>query len=305
MRKWLVASKNLFLEAERRWNRFWFELDADRPWRVLRRLLCGVLFLFYLSRLPDLFFTYSEGGMFPRRVVADLISSDVLKYRWSLLHLSSSNAWLIFLYLLLLATLAGLVAGIKVRWLAVLAWILQVSFLHRAMYTLYGFDKVMTVFLAYLALSGGGQGPRWARSLGMRLMQVQILVIYTYSGLEKLKGVSWWKGEALWWVISNPQQVSIDLTWVARFPALIALPTCLTVIWEIYFAPAMMNSQTRYGWLAIGVAFHLGIAVYLNIPFFGVAMIFSYVALLSDSVLDRISRLPPGKLQLVTHKILK
>ncbi len=268
------------------WQRFWFDAPAERQWRLFGRLFCGLLFLFYLARFPDLEFVYGEKGIFPVHVLAEIVPPEMAKYRISLLGLSTSAPWLYGLYVTLLLSLGGVVLGYSSVALGWLCFVLHLSFAHRALFTLYGFDKVATAFLFYFALSTGGRRRNLLSSLSLRLMQFQVAIIYAYSGWEKLKGVSWWKGEALWWVISNPQVVTLDFTWLARFPTLIALPTFVTLFWEIYFPAAMLHSVARRFWLLGGVAMHFVIAVYMNIPFFAAAMILSYVVFLSSADLD-------------------
>jgi len=136
-----------------------------------------------------------------------------------------------------------------------------------------------------------GTGPRADRgqgisalleSVGMRLVQVQICLIYGFSGLGKLKGVSWWNGEALWGVLANPQLSRFDFTWTADFPVAISFLTSATVYWEIYF-PALIWVPRLRPWILLwGVALHVGIGVMMNLPFFALIMLSGYVLFLTD-----------------------
>src|SRR5213075_1245644 len=56
-------------------------------------------------------------------------------------------------------------------------------------------------------------------TVGFRLLQVQLMIIYAYSGLEKLRGVTWWQGDAIWNTLANGQLVGLNLSFIAHVPA--------------------------------------------------------------------------------------
>lgn len=109
-----------------------------------------------------------------------------------------------------------------------------------------------------------------------RIAQIQICIIYMFTGLEKLKGPSWWDGTAIWTVIANPQMVIMDFTWMRYFPLLVSILTFTTVIFEVYFIAAMLNEKSRKIWLGLGFMFHLGIGLVMGLIPFSLAMISTY-----------------------------
>jgi hypothetical protein len=267
------------------WQRFWFDCDAEAHWRVFAKALSALMLIYYLGRLPDLRFAYGEEGMFTYRVLREVIPPSLDEYRYSLLSLSTSPVLLYALYGLLLASLVGVLFGIYPLVCSALAFGLHLSFANRGMFFTYGFDRVAGTFLFYLILAGGGSGGALRSSVALRMMQLQVSVIYAYSGIDKIRGNAWWRGEAMWWLVSNPQQVAWDMTWLAAIPGILAIITVATWFWEVYFPLAVATSARRL-WLIGGVLMHLGIATYMRLPFFATLMVVSYIFYLRPEELE-------------------
>jgi hypothetical protein len=186
-----------------------------------------------------------------------------------------------------------MVLGVFPRVSAFLALVLHLSFLHRNMSVAYGVDSISTFFLFCLSFanSKGGKGKSKSailESVALRLLQIQVCVIYAYSGFEKLKGVLWWKGEAVWYALANYQITRFDFSWIASFPLLIVIATYTTVVWEAYFPVLVWIKPLNRSVLLFGVALHLAIAFFVYIPFFGALMISTYVLFLNPADLNRL-----------------
>lgn len=297
---------SLFLEsflktarsAYREWCRFWFDSGDARWVAVYRVLLSSGLFFFYLSRQFDYEFLYSNDGVLPfshyYHVIPEPLRSPI-PYEW-LARIPEVGQGLHALFLLLLLLLAF---GIIGRGLAWFAFILHMVFICRNPLLIYGPDMVGTFFLAYLAMMDSNRfASPWKRSraakvdaltsVGVRLVQVQVCIIYLYSGFEKAKGNSWWQGDALWRALSNGQLVSWDFGLLKHFPMMIAVSTFTTVLWETYFPVLVWVPRTRYWMLGFGVFLHLLIAFTLNIPFFSWFMCATYVLFLPSVWAERL-----------------
>jgi hypothetical protein len=265
------------------WNRFWFESFDPIRWKLFRIAVCLIGFGFYAIRHVDLLEFYTNRNGFPLEALDDFFK---MQWRWSLLREVQSDGIVLALHLLFLALLLVIAAGWGRRWITIPTFILHLLFARLNLAAMYGVDTVMTFFLFSMCFAGTGK-PRhpldWLfSSVGMRLAQVQVCLIYGFSGLGKLKGVSWWSGEALWGVLANPQLARFDFSWTAHFPVLIALATSATVYWEIYFPLLIWIPQFRPWWLIIGTMLHLAIAVMMNLPFFAAIMMSSYFLFLSE-----------------------
>lgn len=114
-------------------------------------------------------------------------------------------------------------------------------------------------------------------SVGVRLLQFQLCIIYGYTGLEKIKGAVWWDGSAVWEAFGNQQMNMIDLTWMSHFPLVIGLMTLTSMLFEIYFPVLIWGRRTRFLMLAFGCMLHMMIGLTLGLVFFSGAILSAYV----------------------------
>lgn len=267
------------------WNRFWFESFEGSCWRWFRLLICTNMVATYLVRQfsLDLYFSPTKG-----MPILDPSSFMNMACRWTILGWVRSEsvfAAVHAVYVLILALLALGVGGrIAGRVLGLLAFLLHVSFIHANVGAIYGVDLIFTFFLFFFVFvddrARKGTLASWLASTGFRMAQIQLCVIYAFSGLEKLKGALWWKGEAIWNVVGNPQLARFDFTWLSSLPVVLVLVAYLTLFWEVYFPALIWMARLRVPMLLLGVGFHLSIAAMMNIFFFGLIMITTYVLFL-------------------------
>ena len=89
------------------------------------------------------------------------------------------------------------------------------------------------------------------------------------------------------------------MTWLANWPVLVALITHATVFWELSYWALVWNRFTRPLVLWMAVFVHGGIALFMGMITFGLAMIFANLAFISpqtvrawfDPIAGRFSRL--------------
>ena len=283
------------------WCRFWFESNQPEVMKTFRRLFAGLMLVFFILRTPDLMDFFSDSGYLPSDRIRDAME---LGYRQSIFFYFHSDAAIWLGHGLLLASTLSLLLGFKPRISALVAYVLHVSFLHRNMTPAYGIDSISIFFFLNLTLASEKRESRLG-SIALRLMQIQVCIIYFYSGLEKLKGTHWWYGDAIWRVLANHQLASADFTWVAHFPLVVVLSTWSSLLWETYFPVLIWLPRTRIWVLLFGVAMHLGIALSMSIPFFGFLMIISYVTFLTEAELTKVFAVQRTFLQQVCKKRLK
>ena len=135
----------------------------------------------------------------------------------------------------------------------------------------------------------------WA-TLGTRLIQLHLCVVYTAAGLAKLKGVGWWDGTAVWGAAANLEYQSGSLLWLADFPALTALFTHATVVWELTFWALVWRPRLRPYVLLVGAGMHVGIGLFLGMWTFGLVMCFAYVAFVPPAWVARAIAAARGRL---------
>ena len=111
-----------------------------------------------------------------------------------------------------------------------------------------------------------------------RLVQVQMAALYFYSGYAKIGGTAWQDGTALWYAMLNeevsgfPPDVFVDHVW------LIKLLTWGALVLELVYIVFIWPRLTRPFVLVGAILLHVGIIVFMNMPHFGMAMIFGHLA---------------------------
>jgi hypothetical protein len=300
---WLKGELRALMKG---WNHFWFESRSDSTLRSLglfRICFGSVMLVFYLTRIPDLAFFYGEDGIMP---LSHLSSLDFLAWHPTIFTWLA-DLWAIQLFhALFCLALLTLTLGLFTRASAIAVYFLQLMFLNRNVSVMFGVDTIGTFFFLYLCFADSGarysldekrgKGPRQHSALShiaWRLMQLQVCIIYAYSGLEKLKGSRWWDGSALWDVLSIGNMQRWDLSFVAHFPILLAGAVYVLLLWELYFSALIWVPRLRLPMLAFGVFLHIGIFVFMNLPSFGFMMMAMYVLFLKGEEVERMfARLP-------------
>jgi hypothetical protein len=124
-----------------------------------------------------------------------------------------------------------------------------------------------------------------AANIAIRLMQLHLCVIYLFSGLGKAMGETWWDGSAMWLAVANYEYQSIDLTWLAAWPAVLSFFAHVTVAWELSYPALVWPRLTRPLVVAMSIPIHLGIAFLLGMMTFGLAMIIANLAFVSPWII--------------------
>ncbi len=285
------------------WKNFWFSPVPLVNLALFRIALCFNLFFISLSRQKDFQLFFTDLGMLPKSFALQVYPDF---YRPSFVLSFWPDSWvgglhILFLFCLLLYTL-----GIGGRILGLICAYFSLAFLQRNYTILLGADQIGGIFIMYLAFTDCCSRLsvlNWRRKsksadnstdlltpLFYRMIQVQLCVIYAYSGFEKLKGNSWWDGTALWRVLANSQMVILDLTWLRNFPLVIVLVSFLTILFEIYFPVLVFNSKTRNYILAAGVLFHAGIGFFMALFGFAGIMVAPYLLFLRPESLKNFLR---------------
>ncbi|RMG99852.1 MAG: hypothetical protein D6705_02005 [Deltaproteobacteria bacterium] len=215
-----------------------------------------------------------------------------------------------------LAWLVGLFTEVAAA-AAVLVWISMVG-RNPLLYSLP--DQLHTALALLLAAMPSGRGlsldarlrgkrrpvPVWCRWI----VQLQMGVLYTATGLLKT-GKPWHgDGTAIYYALVNPYNRHFDLApWLARIQPWILRPaTYLVLMWEIVFGAFVVQNWVREAWrrrlrgsvgrwlavdlrpvfLGFGVLMHLSIQFMLYVAFFTPLCIASYAAFLEPDEVRRL-----------------
>src|SRR3954454_24301411 len=310
-----AALADLWRATARAWDRFFFTPADPTPLGLIRAML-GVLLFWNLAvyGLDLRGFLGSEGWADPS--IVRLFQGERAPYAWSFWMLVP-DALLRPAWVACMAVLAMYALGLFSRVTAVLAWAIVVSTLRRAPVTVFGFDQVISTLALYLAATGAsGQAVsldrflarlregravaarrrrdgRWvmpsgvppasiSANLGLRLIQLHLILIYGMAGLAKLQGEAWWSGMAIWGTLASGEFSLIDFTWLAAWPYAMNVLTHAVLALEVGYGVLIWVRPLRPFVIASMVAMHLGIALAApGLAEFGLAMIAANLAFAS------------------------
>ena len=301
------------------WDRFWFSPVSLLNLALFRIIIGLTMFFLYLNRLTGWRLFFSSDAMVTKDN-ALLLFPEYQRPFFGWFFWPDSQAF--FFHVVFLILLALFTAGVGGRIVGLACWILHVGFIQRNFSILFGGDVILGIFLLYLLMTQSDarlslkktfmgrfassqqkiREPSLVTCVFYRMIQVQLCVIYVYSGFEKLRGGSWWDGTALWSVFANPQMVIVDLTWTRFVPWFIAMISFSTVLFEVYFVAFVWPKKTRHWILFAGLLFHAGIGLLLGLHAFAVTMLAPYILFLEKDVLERGVFAVTQKLKLGTFK---
>lgn len=271
------------------WDNFWWA-DVDPSSLKATRVTFGIsVLLLYSVRFFRMDF-YNEKSMIPKDLALDLLDSYQRPwFSWNFWPDSwAYGVHALFMVLILLFTL-----GYTRRPLMILAWILHVGFLHRNFGASMGVDIMVAVFLFYLSFAEVWRKAGYdilTRTM-IRMLQVHLGIIYFYTGLEKLRGSTWWEGSSLWIVFNNPQMSVFNLEWTRNIPSVLALLAHTTVLFEVFFIALVFNRKTRILALGLGFMFHTGTALLMDLWAFAALMLSQYFLFLKREDWENLNRL--------------
>jgi hypothetical protein len=291
-------------ETWQAWNKFWFQ-SVDPATLCLLRLLAGTLIFYtHLVWSLDLQAFLGPEGWLPVEYVRQVQGNQ-----WSVqsIFFYIKPVWLLWtVHIIALLVFFCFMIGLFSRTMAVLAFLFAVSYAHRVSPgAFFGLDKANCMLALYIMLGPCGArysidslrrsrrgittpvAPSTAANLAIRLLQVHLCIIYFFTGMAKVIGETWPAGTAVWWAVAIPEYRSIDMTWLANWPVLVALATHATVFWELSYWALVWNRFTRplVLWMAFFV--HGGIALVMGMITFGVGMIIANLAFLRPQTVHR------------------
>ena len=296
--------RQFFTASTTGWDRFWFTPRLPHTTCLLRILTGAMLLYGHIVLASELSNFLGDTAWINNTAAMQMhdgafVESDMGRsYLWHISNpvlLGAHQALAIFI------TFAFMV-GFLTRFTGPAAWFLQLMFIHRLTGMLFGLDQIVTYSVMYLMLAPCGSAfsvdawlrekfkpkiesskklrwlfpeatPSVAANIATRLLQLHLCVIYLFGGLAKARGDSWWDGTAVWYAIGNYEYQSIDMTWLASFPRIMSALSNATLFWGIFYCALIWPKRTRVIALAVAVAVHSGIALFLGMVTFGLMML--------------------------------
>lgn len=294
-------------------NGFFFARRCAWPFGLMRGAWAGVALVYLLRQWFDVEAYYTDAGFLPRELIYLVTRQDWI---FSILSYSGESWYAWTWYVLTLCALACSMFGIAPRTSTVASFLLLASLHERNAMTLGGGDTVLRNVGFILMLAPGIDAlslsrlrmhyAAWKRTGALlpaatmpawpyRLLLWQMIVLYATSVWWKLLGDMWWDGTAVG--ASLHHMVFINWPYGVMnllMPFAVAINHA-TLAWELAWllllipAPAWRRIP-GIGRLPIkrlvllgGVAFHGGIAFFMDVGSFPYAIAAAYLGLLDDA----------------------
>jgi hypothetical protein len=263
------------------WERFWFEPRSLAPLVLVRTAFGLLVFLWALSVLPDAKTFFGPDG-----VLADPPSHNGA---WSVLHVWDTGTAAVVLVVLL--GLGGLCLFFG-RWTRVASAVVFVCFVslgNRNGFVGNSGDALLRVLSLYVLLASFAPRATWP----LRLIQVQLSLIYIGTVWAKLRGHTWPDGDAVAYAFRLEDLARFPIPDIGASLFLTHLLTYSALVVEAALGVLIWVPKLRKWVLLGGVCLHLGIEYRLRVGFFSWAILTTYLAFVPGETAERVlERLP-------------
>jgi uncharacterized membrane protein YphA (DoxX/SURF4 family) len=214
---------------------------------------------------------------------------------WSLLKDVEDSRVIQASLLLWTAAIVMLLIGFWTRTSAIVVWLLSTSFANLNSAVDNAGDQVRGIILFYLMLCPSGaawsvdawlkrrrgliKGPVFVYPWPLRLLFLQMTLIYFFNGIYKASGRDWIEGDSLYYVLCDLTLARWSYVQLPIPPVLLRLASWLVLSWEVSFPLLVCWRPTRLVALWIGVLFHLGIGLSMELGGFAFYMLCLYLPL--------------------------
>jgi vitamin K-dependent gamma-carboxylase-like protein len=282
------------------WNRFWFERVSVAPLALMRVVFGALMVAWTISLIPDVDSMLSSNSIVPDQPVQFGLQRSI----WGILGFTSSHAVLVLVVVLLGISAVLLMVGLATRVAAVVLWLLLMSIERRNPLVFNSGDVLLRMLAFYFMLAPSGAAysvdawlrdgrrllPAPARAIWpLRLMQVQLSVIYLFAVWGKVKGTTWNDGTAVSYAMRIGDIVRFQAPqWFTDSALLSNFFTYGTLVLELSLAILVWNRKLRPYILLGGVTLHLGIDWTIRVAFFSLGMFTLYLAWVPPALAERV-----------------
>jgi hypothetical protein len=264
--------------------------DATATFTALRLGTAAVILVKSLVELPFITTIYGDGGVLPWAVSDHATISifprlSIVAGLLGRVGASADQALYVVFGCYLVAVVAMLVR-VDLRLPAFCAWFLHLMFFAVSFKSVYGLDCFLNIALFYCLIGPNGsfgslaapapaeRPRRVSDALILRLLQLNVCLVYASAAVAKGRGADWWDGESIWRAVAQPQFTGIvPMLWLHAYPMIATVAGWATLATEGAFPILVWFRPTRRVALIAIVAMHLSIALILNLKLFSAIMI--------------------------------
>ena len=283
--------------ALKTWRTFWFRPQPAYALGLVRMAFGAMAIGWTVSLRPDLYALFGSHGVVPQQ--------PEYAYLWGVFAIWTSDQALLLGWILLLVFSIALMVGWHSRLAALAIFVLILSFEHRNVWVFNAGDTAIRIEALFLAVTPCGAGlsldqrrstgkfwsaqerPQWP----VRLMQVQLSLIYLAAAQAKLNGSAWPDGTAVSYALRLPDMLLLPMPhWFTTSAFLMNVVTWGTLAVELSVGILVWNRRLRPWVLAVGVAMHIMVMITISVGFFSPAVLVLYLAFVPPEMVERLPR---------------
>lgn len=309
--KVISAAQNRTRRAVDAWQSFWFGMEPGYTLGVVRMAFGLLMIGWTLLLASDLNVAFGTDGVVPR--------PPSRAYTWGIFHVYPSESAVLVGWLVLLVAAVALTVGWQSRIAAIVVFVLIMSFERRNPVIFNSGDTVIRITALYLALSPCGAAlsldqrrrtgsffsARQIRPWALRLIQIQVTLIYVATVIHKLAGETWQNGTAVGYSLRQRDLLIVPTPeWLSTSLLISNALTWGTLILELAIGILVWKRAWRPWVLAGGVLLHLSISLFLEVGFFSMSMFVLYLAFIPPERAEAIAKGIQARLARLRARVL-
>jgi hypothetical protein len=284
------------------WNRFWFRPQATSTLAILRIGFGLLVLVWTLSLLGQAGSFFTSDGIVPSQP-SETVFNHFQPGAWGLLDIFSGDVALVLVFLALILACLALIAGFGTRIAAIVVFLGVLSLERRNPYVFNSGDYLIRnlAFILMLAPLGASLSvDRWRSARerfwefparapwALRLIQVQVSILYLSTVWAKVQGQHWNDGTAVGYAVRIADHQRLPVPDLLSDSALLTnLLTYGTLATELALGILIWNRAARRYVIPIGIGMHLFIDYSLLVGFFTYAVFVCYLAFIPDDTASR------------------
>lgn len=283
-------------------NDWFFQKVSPYQLAVLRIVFAAISFLLLFRFQTEAIFHFSDVGWFPRNAPSWFYPQPS---HWTPLFWSGDPGYVQFFFIFSMAASFFMLIGFCTPFAAPLTWIAILSIRSRNLTMTDGTEFILQFALMYLSFTDSGQVLSVDQRLGLRetlwrkvlpffaktfwplrMIQLNLLVVYFVAGASKTLGTQFWDGSFISITLMNKNYARWDFSVLHTSALSIWLSKIITwciPVWEFCLPFALLYKRTLKFAVWSGVLFHLGILIFMKLSYFPIVMIACYLTFLPAS----------------------
>ena len=259
----------------------WFYGKCSAEVAAVFRIATGTLVflhILYICKYIQPFFT--DTGYLSHTVAQQLSWAP----KFSLLFFVGTP-WVVYLLFVVMSVSCLLyIVGIYSQWMSLLTYVLFISFFNRFPVSSYAGTHLCTVALFFGAFLQSDRAftPQWYRLRNptlssvpgwpLRMIQLQLCVIYLIAAISKVQSYTWWNGTELLYVLNSHHSI-FNFTWLQWHPNFVAIGSYFAMFAELLFPILIWYPSLRRTCLIMISLLHIGIALTMHVTYFSETML--------------------------------